>query len=180
VGAVWPQSEVHYCEYHLKERCYVKLRGLGLATPGTPAYDTVERAFTSIVRFEAMKAAWMAVRTPTLRKKLVSYLRHIEPVVRPQIGRRSSWPNRAHPYGTGALEKHLERLRSQIGYRAGQFTNKQRLDRALLLMMLHLNGLADERDYSERVRSWLLTNGGHPLVRRRAIVDVLGTPSLRA
>ncbi len=45
VGRVYPEAEIHYCEYHLKNRCYVQLKNLGLATPGTPEYDTVDKAF---------------------------------------------------------------------------------------------------------------------------------------
>jgi hypothetical protein len=178
-GEVFPHSEIHYCEYHLKERAYVQLRNLGIAVAGTPAYDTVERAFTNPKRFNEMKAAWLAITNPTQRKKLSSYLRHIEPIVMPQLERRSSWPSKANPYGTGALEQHLSWLRMQIDYRVGQFTNRERLNRMLMLMTLRLNGLDDDREYSERIREWLLANGGHPRIARREVTDPLGRPSLR-
>jgi hypothetical protein len=178
-GIVFPNAQIHYCEWHLMERCRVQLKGLGLATKGTPAYDTVELAFTSVKHFEEMKAAWGAVKNPTLRKKLASYLRGVERVVMPQIERRSSWPSKANPTGTGALEQELSWLRSQIDYRVGQFTNRERLNRMLLLMVLSRNGIAEERGFSERIREWLLVNHGHPLVQRRGVTDPQGMPSLR-
>jgi hypothetical protein len=179
VGNVFPESEVAYCEYHLKERCYVKLKELGLAQPETPAYDAVERAFMSVKHFEEMKAAWLAIKNPTVRKKLASYLAGVEKVVKPQLEKRSSWPNPASPSGTGALEKQLDWLRSKITYRAAQFTNKERLNRALLLMMLNRNEMCDERAYAERIREWLLVNDGHPRIQRRSVTDPQGRPSLR-
>ena len=98
----------------------------------------------------------------------------------PQLGRRSPWPDPANPWATGGLESNLNWLRTRISYRAGRFTNKGRLDRALLLMALHLNERADEREYAERIREWLLVNHGHPLAQRRGVTDPQGRPSLRA
>jgi hypothetical protein len=179
VGEVWPQSEVHYCEHHLKERCHSKLRDLGLDVAGTPPHDTIERAFNSVAHFDEMRAAWLAVPNPTLRKRLGSYLRGLERVVSPQLEHRSSWPSREHPYATGALEAHLEWLRRKVSHRAGRLTNKARLDRALLLMMLQRNGQADERAYAESIRAWLLAGEGRPRGGRRVVTDVRGAPSLR-
>ncbi len=175
----WSESTLHFCEYHLKERCYSKLRDHGLCVQGTPPYDTVDRAFNTMKRFEEMEAAWSAVKNPSVRKKLTSYLRHLKPIVSPQIERRSLWPQPEHPWGTGELEKHLTWLRMHVGSRAGQFTNKERLNRALLLMLLHRNKSASEREYAEHIRTWLLAGEGYPRGGRRVIADVLGVPSLR-
>lgn len=175
-GVVFPNAEIHYCEYHLMERCYVQLRNLGIATKGTPAYDTVERAFTSPKRFDEMEEAWLATKH---KKKLGSYIRRIRPIVSPQLEKRPEWPDKANPNGTGALEQELNWLRSKIDYRAGMFTNRERLNRMLMLMMLKRNRLADEREYAEKIREWLLTNGGHPRIKRREVTDLLGRPSLR-
>jgi hypothetical protein len=136
-------------------------------------------AFTSVERFEEMRDAWLAVQSPTLRKRLRSYLRSLEPVVRPQMERRYPWPKPEHPHGTGALEQHLTWLRRHITHRVGVFTNRERLNRMLLLMTLKLNGFANEREYAEHIRAWLLANGGHPRVRRREVTDPQGRPSLR-
>lgn len=180
VSNVYPESDVHYCEYHLMERCRIKLHSLGLAVPGTPAYDAIDLAFTSPTHFATLKEAWRTVQNPSQRKKLASYLRNLEKVIMPQLERRStSKPGQWNPNGTGPLENTLTWLRAHITYRASVLSNKQRLDRALLLMTQHLNGFADEREYSERIREWLMTNDGHPRVKRREITDPLGNPSLR-
>jgi hypothetical protein len=175
VGVVYPNARVHYCEYHLKVRCHEQLKTADLDQEGTPAYDAVERAFTSVKGFTELKDAWVA----TKRTQLGKYLGKIEHVVMPQIERRSSWPDTANPWATGALEQHLNWLRTKISYRAAQFTNQERLNRALLLMMLHLNDLSDERAYADQIREWLLANQGHPLVQRRGVTDPKGRPSLR-
>jgi hypothetical protein len=175
----WPESSLHYCEHHLQERCYSKLRDHGLCIQGTPPYDVVKPAFTTMKRFAEMEAAWSAVTNPTVRKKLTSYLRTLKRAVSPQIEQRSSWPKPEHPWSTGALEDHLDWLRTHVGHRAGQFTNKERLNRALLLMLMHRNKSAVEREYAEHIRTWLLTGEGYPRGGRRVITDVLGAPSLR-
>jgi transposase-like protein len=179
IDEVWPESQRHHCEYHLKERCYSKLRDHGLCVEGTPPHDVVDRAFNSMQRFEEMEAAWADVKNPTVRKKLTGYLRVLKPIVRPQMEQRSSWPKPEHPWSTGALEDHLAWLRMHVGHRARQFTNKERMDRALTLMLLHRNKRDGERDYAEEIRSWLLAGEGHPRGGRRVITDVLGVPSLR-
>lgn len=176
-GIVFPSAEVHYCEWHLVKNCREQLKNLGLAKEGTPPYDSVEHAFASMKNFNDLKAAWAAVKNPGQRKRLVRYLERLEPVVLPQIKRRGH--GNANPNGTGALEKELTWLRSQIDYRVGQFTNRERLNRMLLLMVLKRNGFAEEREYAERIREWLLTNGGHPRIIRREVTDPLGKPSLR-
>jgi hypothetical protein len=48
-----------------------------------------------------------------------------------------------------------------------------------MLTQLHANGLDSQTDYAKVIRDWLLSNGGRPKVRRRAVADRLGAPSLR-
>lgn len=45
--------------------------------------------------------------------------------------------------------------------------NRQRLNRLLLLMQLHINGDDDVQAYSTTIRRWLEANGGRPADRRR-------------
>lgn len=175
----WPKSDLHYCEWHLRHRCYSKLRDWNLCVEGTPPYDVVDRAFNSMQRFEEMEAAWAAVTNPMVCDKLTKYLRTIKRAVGPQIKRRSQWPKAEHPWTNGDLENHLTWLRTHVGSRAGQFTNKERLNRALLLMLMHRNKSGVEREYAEHIRTWLLAGNGYPRGGRRIITDVLGVPSLR-
>lgn len=178
-GIAFPHAEIHYCEYHLKGTCYSQLKKLGIATKGTPVYDTVEFAFNSMKAFSEMREAWLAVQNPAQRKKLASHLRRLEKVVMSQIERRQPGASKANPVTNGALEHELDWLRSQIDYRVSTFTNRPRLNRLLMLMVLKQNGFADEREYAERIREWLLTNGGHPRIKRREVTDPLRQPSLR-
>ena len=57
--------------------------------------------------------------------------------------------------------------------------NRERLNRLLMLLQLHVNGDDDVHRYATTFRRWLEANGGRPIARRRAIADPLGSPSLR-
>jgi hypothetical protein len=70
------------------------------------------------------------------------------------------------------------RRRGQLAYRP-RLKNRERLNRLLMLMQLHINGEDDVQAYSKTIREWLEANQGRPTDRRRAIADPLGSPSLR-
>ena len=81
------------------------------------------------------------------------------------------------PASTSALEDVLRWLRQQIKQRKFAFRNRERFNRMLMLMQLHLNGQASERRYAQRIRRALETNGGHSGARR-IITDPKGHHSL--
>jgi hypothetical protein len=55
----------------------------------------------------------------------------------------------------------------------------ERIDRALLLMMLDSNGFANEARYARAIHDWLLAGARRPRLPRRAIADLTGYASLR-
>ena len=57
--------------------------------------------------------------------------------------------------------------------------NRQRTNRLLLLMLLHVNRKDDEQTYAKDIRAWLEVNHGHPGVDRRAVKDTRERPALR-
>lgn len=175
VGSIWPEARIHHCEYHLKQRCYYHLTTVGLHIPGTPAYDFVERAFDSISTWERFKQEWLRTKKTQLRK----HIRHIEPLVLAQLGTKPPYPDTRNPFTTGALEETLNWLRNQLDMRAATMTNRERLNRALLLMQLERNARANEAAYARGIHKWLLNNEGRPTSPRRRIVDHNGELSLR-
>jgi len=104
--------------------------------------------------------------------------RRLERVVTAQIAQRP-WVRARNPVGNGALEERLGWLGMHVGRRADRITNRERLNRMLLLMMLHSNGFANDVEYAHAIHDWLLTNDGRPRIPRRAIADPPGQPSLR-
>lgn len=175
VSSVLPNSHIHYCEYHLKHRCYEHLKTAGITAAGTPLYDLVDHAFGSVKGWEALKAEWAGSKY----KQLQSYVRRLDSLVMRQLEHRSSWPSAANPVSTGALENHLDWLRNHLSWRSGLFTNRERTNRALLLMMLNRNELANEAAYAASIRDWLLSNHGRPRGIRREVTDPRRHPSLR-
>jgi hypothetical protein len=65
--------------------------------------------------------------------------------------------------------------RRHVDARRYALKNGVRLDRLLMLMLLHANR-QDERAYTKNIRQWLEANGGRPRVARRAIADSGGPP----
>lgn len=175
IGAVFPNTTIHYCDYHLKNRLHEHLKTEGLNVPGTPAYDAIERALDSLTGWEALKSAWIGAK----RKRLRRHVERIEPIVLRQLEGRSSWPSKADPVSTGALDQTLDWMRTKLSWRAGLFTNRERMNRGLLLLLLQQNGRANEAAYASSIRDWLRANCGRPKTPRRAVTDRAGQMSLR-
>lgn len=175
VSNVWSEAHIHYCEYHLRRRCYESLKNVGLNAKGVPAHDFVARAFDSFSTWERFKREWLKTRRPKLRQ----HIKRIEPLVLRQLEHKPPYPQASDPFTTGALEEHLNWLRNQLDMRANVMTNQERLNRALLLMQLERNGRANEAAYARSIHKWLLDNEGRPTRHRRSITDQRGKPSLR-
>lgn len=83
------------------------------------------------------------------------------------------------PLTTAALEQLTRSIAAALYPRRYALKNRERLNRLLMLMQLHLNGDDDIQRYAKTIRLWLEANGGRPVGRRRAIADPAGAPSLR-
>jgi len=83
------------------------------------------------------------------------------------------------PLSTGGLEQLARPVKDAIYRRRFALKNRERLNRLLLLMQLHLNALDSQTAYTTTIRDWLTANGGRPRGTRRAIADRRGAPSLR-
>jgi hypothetical protein len=83
------------------------------------------------------------------------------------------------PLTTSALEQLTRPIASAALPAPLRAEERERLNRLLMLMQLHINGDDDAQAYSKTIRTWLERNGGRPTARRRSIADPFGSPSLR-
>jgi len=176
----WPKAELHQCEWHLKhalrrllrkeirrdespelrelfERAEGALAGPSFWTPFTEAAKEAENESLS---------RWIAGNGPTIEAQ---FARRPPPSKRPA----------EMPLTTAALEQLTRPIASALYPRRYALKNRERLNRLLLLMVLHINGDDDVQAYSKTIRAWLERNDGRPTGRRRSIADPLGSPSLR-
>jgi len=82
-----------------------------------------------------------------------------------------------HPNSTGDLESKLRLAKQQLHSRVFALRNRERTNRMLGLMLLHLGGLDDVEIYSKLLRKSLAANGGLAAPRKQ-ITDPRGTASL--
>ena len=83
------------------------------------------------------------------------------------------------PLTTAALEQITRPIVTALYPRRYALKNRERLNRLLMLLQLHLNGDDDVQRYARTIRAWLEANGGRPAGLRRAIADPADSPSLR-
>jgi hypothetical protein len=83
------------------------------------------------------------------------------------------------PLTTAALEQSTRPIYAALYPRRYALKNRERLNRLLMLMQLHINGEDDIQTYSKAIRGSLESNRGRPRGRRRAVADPNGSPTLR-
>ena len=183
IGAVaerWPDAELHQCEWHLQHALRRLLRKEIRKGSGPELEELYERAEGALAGpsfwkpfSEAAPEAgndsldrWIAVNGPTIEAQ---FARRPPPSKRPAD----------MPLTTSALEQLTRPIAAALYPRRYALKNRQRLNRLLMLMQLHINGDDDVQVYSKTIRTWLERHGGRPTARRRSIADPLGSPSLR-
>src|SRR5660397_218649 len=98
-----------------------------------------------------------------------------------QFARRALTPHRAldMPLTTAALDQITRPISAALYPPRYALKNRERLNRLLMLLQLHINGDDDVQAYARAIRLHLEANGGRPLAHRRALTDPLNSPSLR-
>jgi len=176
----WPAAELHQCEWHLQhalERLLAKearraaseeLAELRDRAEGALAGPSFWRPFARTARpFEnGCCVRGFAVKGPTFGAQ---FARRSPPSRRPA----------EMPLTTAALEQLTRPIYAALFPRRYALKNRERLNRLLMLMQLHINGEDDIQAYSKAIRAWLESNHGRPQGRRRGIADLKGSPSLR-
>jgi hypothetical protein len=176
----WPSTELQQCEWHLQHALGRLLAKEARSNPSEDLEELRARAegaltgpsfWRSFVR--AAKAAenesldrWVAVNDPIIERQFA------------RRGRSSERPADM-PLTTSALEQLARPITAALYPRRYALKNRERLNRLLLLLQLHVNGQDGVQGYAKAIRSWLEANGGRPTTHRRAIADPAGVPSLR-
>jgi hypothetical protein len=176
----WPDTELHQCEWHLQhalDRLLVKearndssaeLAELRARAEGALTGPSFWRPFVSAARALENESLdrWIAVNGPTIEAQFAR---------RPPPSRRPT----DMPLTTAALEQIARPIVTALYPRRYGLKNRERLNRLLMLLQLHVNGDDDVQRYATTIRRWLEANGGRPTSHRRAIADPLASPSLR-
>jgi hypothetical protein len=180
IRARWSDAELHQCEWHLQHALRRLLRKEVRKGPSAELEEFYERAegaltgpnFWTPFKEAAREAGnesldrWIAVNGPTIEAQLVR---------RPPPSKRPA----EMPLTTAALEQLTRPIAAALYPRRYALKNRERLNRLLMLMQLHINGDDNAQAYSKAIRTWLEANHGRPTARRRAIADPFGSPSLR-
>lgn len=180
IEARWPDAELHQCEWHLQhalERLLAKelrsnpsdeLEELRARAEGALAGPSFWSPFVRAARAVENESLdrWIAVNGPTIESQFV------------RRGPASRRPPDM-PLTTSALEQITRPIITALYPRRYALKNRERLNRLLLLLQLHVNGDDDVQAYAKTIRAWLESNGGRPATRRRAIADPAGSSSLR-
>jgi len=180
IEARWPKAELHQCEWHLQHALDRLLAKEARSNSDGDLHEVREYAESALVgpsswhRFvRAAKAAenesldrWIAVNQGTIET---------------QFARRALTPHRAldMPLTTAALDQITRPISAALYPRRYALKNRERLNRLLMLLQLHINGDDDVQAYARAIRLHLEANGGRPLAHRRALTDPLNSPSLR-
>ena len=180
ITARWPQVELQHCEWHLQqalERLLAKrvrdnpseeLKQLRARAEGALAGPFSWQAFVRAARVAEDESldCWIAAGGPTIEAQ---FARREPPSRRPAD----------MPLTTAALEQLTRPISVALHRRRYALKNRERLNRLLMLLQLHINGEDDVQRYAKTIRTWLEANGGRPAHLRRAIADPVGAPSLR-
>ncbi len=180
IEARWPAVELHQCEWHLQhalDRLLAKemrsnpsgeLDELRARAEGALTGPSFWRAFVRAARAAENESLdrWIAVNDPIIARQFACR------------GRSSDRPAEM-PLSTAALEQLARPIIAALHPRRYALKNRERLNRLLMLLQLHLNGQDEMQGYTKTIRSWLEANGGRPVTPRRAIADPAGAPSLR-
>jgi hypothetical protein len=176
----WPNTELHHCEWHLRhalERLLAKEIRSSPSEELAELRTRVEGALTGPSFWRPFVRAAKAAENESLDR----WIAVNDPIIERQFARRGRSSERPAdmPLTTSALEQLARPIAAALHPRRYALKNRERLNRLLMLLQLHVNGQDDVQGYTKAIRSWLEANGGRPATHRRAIADPAGMPSLR-
>jgi hypothetical protein len=180
IGARWPRTELHQCEWHLQHALERLLRKEVRRNPNDELQDLLDRAEGALVG-PAFWHQFVRVARAAENESVDRWIAVNGPVIEAQFARRESASRRPAdmPLTTSALEQLTRPIVAALHPRRYALKNRERLNRLLMLLQLHVNGQDDLQAYAKAIRLQLEANAGRPLQARRAIADPAGSPSLR-
>lgn len=157
VKVVWPDAVIDNGEWHISTAGLRWVRPTQLGDRYPEIARLVKRATKGPA--ELAELAELAAALATLAEvppKLASW------VERQRKSLPALWAKRQPdmPRGSGPLEQKLDAISAALHQRRFRFRNLGRLERLLALMLLSLNGDADERDYARIIADHLKSHAG--------------------
>ncbi|MBA3261208.1 MAG: transposase [Thermoleophilaceae bacterium] len=176
----WPKAELHQCEWHLQHALERLLSKEARRAPSQELGELRERAEGALAGPNFWRAFVQAAKV-TENESLDNWIAVNGPVIEAQFARRPPPSRRPAdmPLTSAALEQLTRPISAALHPRRHALKNRERLNRLLMLIQLHVNGDDNTQAYAKTIRAWLESNGGRPAGRRRAIADPLGASSLR-
>jgi hypothetical protein len=176
----WPQAELHQCEWHLQHGLKRLLRKELRSNPSEELSELQARAEGALAGPSFWRQFERVARIAE-NESLDRWIAVNGPVIEAQFARREPASRRPvdMPLTTAALEQITQPIIAALHPRRYALKNRERLNRLLLLLQLHVNGQDDVQAYAKAIRLQLEANAGRPSQTRRAIADPAGSPSLR-
>lgn len=180
IGERWPQAELHQCEWHLQHALERLLAKELRHNPSEELRELRDRAEGALAG-PSFWAQFVRVERIAENESLDRWIAVNGPVIEAQFARRLPASRRPTdmPLTTAALEQITRPIITALHPRRYALKNRERLNRLLMLLQLHVNGQDDVQAYAKAIRLQLEANAGRPLHARRAITDPAGSPSLR-
>jgi len=181
VQARWPQAELQQCEWHLQhalERLLAKEARSGSDGELNEVRSYAESALAGPLSWQRFVRAARAAENESLGR----WIAVNQVTIESQFARRAALsPHRAAdmPLTTAALDQITRPMVAALYPRRYALKNRERLNRLLMLLQLHINGDDDVQAYTRAIRAHLEAHGGRPLLSRRAVADPADSPSLR-
>jgi hypothetical protein len=180
IEARWPRTELHQCEWHVQHALERLLRKAARRNPSDELQDLLDRAEGALVG-PAFWRQFVRVARAAENESLDRWIAVNGAVIEAQFARREPASRRPAdmPLTTSALEQITRPIVTALHPRRYALKNRERLNRLLMLLQLHMNGQDDVQAYAKTIRLELEANAGRPVQPRRAITDPAGSPSLR-
>jgi hypothetical protein len=180
IEKLWPQTDLYLYEWHLQHALRRLPKNNAAPIPSsrrrlTLLIPQVEAGFAGQSFWERFKPKLLVVGL----KPIDDWVATKDSILQWQFARRG-WrrpPNT--PLSTGGLEQLTRPIRDAIHPRRYVLKNRERMNRLLMLMQLHADGLDSHTDCAKTIRDWLLSKDGRPKVGGRRVTDRKGSPSLR-
>jgi hypothetical protein len=175
IQARWPGAELHQCEWHLRHALERLLRKEVWRDPSDELGDLLDRVEGALVG-PAFWRPFVRLAKAAEDDSLDRWIAVNGPVIEAQFARREPASRRPTdmPLTTCALEQITRPIVAALHPRRYALKNRERLNRLLMLLQLHVNGQDDVQAYAKAIRLHLEANAGRPLQARRAIADPVG------
>jgi len=180
IQARWPKAELHQCEWHLQHALDRLLAKEARSDPDSDLHEVRGHAEIALAGPSSWRLFVRAAQADE-NKTLHRWIAVNQGTIETQFARRAFALHRVSdaPLTTAALDQITRPIVTALYPRRYALKNRERLNRLLMLLQLHVNGDDDVQAYTRAIRFHLEQNAGRPREDRRAVTDPRNSPSLR-